>query len=263
MRRFAPRAGLLILGTVILLSFQAELRPKIWGTGQRIMNPVTRAIGRAGEEIGGRVSSLLHVTALSKRVRELAQEVARLEGQRATLESTNQENADLRSALALLPRDRLTLVVADVVGPAADGVSAALRINRGSADGIFEGAAVIVADGVAVGKVSSVSKRSATVDLLTSGRVKLTARALGTNASGIVRGLRGLDVVLENVPRTDELRPQDRLVTTGTDGIFPPHLFVGTIKAVRSGENAVYQEASVQLPLDLHRLRIIAVITRS
>lgn len=254
--------SLLVLGLFLLLSFQNGLREWVWGLGQSIVNPVAWSLGRSGEVIGGRISSFVRISGLSERVRSLEVEAAKLESAKARLESVAAENAELRSALRLLPTDRFTLVPADVVGPATDDVTSAIRINRGSADGMVEGAPVIAADGVVVGRLASVSPRSATVDLLTGGRIRVTARALGTGAEGIVRGIRGLDVTFESVPRTKELKPQDRLVTTGTDGVFPAHLLIGTVKAVSPSENAIYQTGSVQLPLDLHRLRIVAVITR-
>lgn len=261
MRRFNPRIGLIVLSLVLLLSFQSGWRGWVWGFGQGIVNQVALRLGRLGEVVGGRVFSLVRVSALSERLRELETEVARLEGNRARLESVEQENAELRSALRLLPFDRFTLVSADVVGPATDDVTSALRINRGTADGVVEGDPVIAADGVVVGRVAIAHARSATIDLVTGGRVRVTVRTLGTGAEGIVRGVRGLDVIVESVLRTKELRPQDRLVTTGTDGIFPPHLLVGTITSVAAPENAIYQNGSVETPFDLHRLRIVAVIT--
>lgn len=260
MRRFSPRVGLFVLLLVILLSFQSGVRGWIWGFGRRLVNPVTWSIGRVGEATAGRVRSLFLVSGLSERVRELEGEVAKLESERARLESVAQENSELRSALRLLPVDRFSLVSADVVGPATDDVTSALRINRGVTDGIAEGDPVIAADGVVVGRVATAESRSATVDLLTGGRIRVTARGLGTGAEGVVRGIRGLDVVIENVPKTQELRPQDRLVTTGTDGVFPPHLLIGTVASVGASENAVYQNGNIQLPLNLHRLRIVAVI---
>ena len=119
---------------------------------------------------------------------------------------------------------------------------------------------VAPADGVVVGRVSSVQMTSATIELLTGGKVRAAARTLDTGAEGIVRGVRGLDVVFDGVPRTQTLRVGDRLVTNGIDGRFQPHMLIGTIVSVRAPENAIFQEASVQLPLDLHRLKVVAVL---
>lgn len=257
-----PRLQLAILLGILLIALAARaqwLRRAGDGVGQ-LVSPVADGAATTGEVSGGIVRSLFGITRLSSRVRALEYEIAKLRAEETRAASIERENAELREALTLLPRDRFTLVSADVTGPSTDGLSGTLRVNRGYRDGVAEGQAVIAADGVVVGKIASADANSSLVDVITSGRVRLTARTLRTGAEGLVRGLRGLDVIIENVPRTSELTPLDRLVTLGTDGIFPPHLFIGTVKSVRSPENAIFQEASVQLPLDLHRVRIVGVI---
>ncbi len=222
--------------------------------------PIERAAWESGEAVSRSLDSFLRIGTLTTRLRSLEKSLAGARAEIARLESIREENQRLRSALALLPRSEFRLVAAEVVGPSTDGVSSALRINRGARDGITQGSPVIAEDGILIGQVQEAHLTGATVDLLTGGRVRVSVRAVGTGAEGIVRGLRGLDVIVEGVPRTDELREGDRLVSSGIDGAFPPHLLIGTIQSVRSPEPAVFQEASVQLPLDLHRLKIVAVI---
>lgn len=251
--------GLVAL-VLLLVSIRAGWVSDVRGVSRAVTGPVERAAGRSGETIGGVLASVLSVTRLTERVRALELELANAAADRAREESIAQENDRLRAELGLLPRERFSLLSADVIGPTTDGLSDAVRINRGSTNGIPLGAPVIVADGVVVGRVSDVAASGATIDLVTSGRVRVTVRDLATKAEGIVRGVRGLDVTIEGVPRTETLRVGDRLVTTGIDGVFPPHLFVGTIKTVRAPEHAIFQEGTVQPPLDLHRLRTVAVI---
>ena len=230
------------------------------GMARRGLGPVEHSLASAGETVGGVVWSFLRVGTFSRRVRTLEDEVARLRAEQARGKSLEQENEELRRALNLLPRARFRHVTAAVTGSSTDGASTVVRINRGANDRIPAEAAVIAADGVVVGRVSSVQMTSATIELLTGGKVRAAARTLDTGAEGIVRGVRGLDVVFDGVPRTQTLRVGDRLVTTGIDGRFPPHLLIGTIVSVRAPENAIFQEASVQLPLDLHGLKVVAVL---
>lgn len=222
--------------------------------------PVEKSVTSVGETVQGVVWSFLRVGTFSRRVRLLEEELARLRTEQARDASLEQENEELRRALSLLPRTGFRHVAADVTGISTDGVSTVVRVNRGAHDHIPVDAAVIAADGVVVGRVSSVQMASATVELLTGGKVRAAARALDTGAEGIVHGVRGLDVVFDGVPRTQTLRVGDRLVTTGIDGNFPPHLLIGTVVSVRAPENAIFQEASVQLPLDLHRVKIVAIL---
>lgn len=227
-----------------------------------ITSPVIQSVTQGGTRVVGVVRSFIAVGGLTERVRFLEEAAARLTAENARLHSVQRENEELRAALDLRPRTAGERVIAEVVGPATDGASTAVRINRGTANGVQPGAPVVAAGSVVVGRVSRALPHSAIVELITGGRFRLTARDVSTNAEGIVRGLRGLDVVIEGVPRTDQLRAGDRLVTTGIDGVFPPHLFIGTVRDVRTPEFAIFQEASVEPPVDIRRLRIVAVLTR-
>lgn len=260
-----PRSWLRVLLGLVGVSLLVLALRNGWlhgplGAARTAFAPLESSITAAGETVGGVLWSFLKVGTLTRRVRSLEEELVRLRAERAREVSLEQENVELRRALALLPRTRFRQVTADVTGISTDGASTVFRINRGANDRIAPDAAVIAADGVAIGSVSSVEASTATVELLTGGKVRVAARALDTGAEGIVHGVRGLDVIFDGIPRTQTLRVGDRLVTTGLDGNFPPHLFLGTVVSVRAPENAIFQEASVQLPLDLHRLKVVAVL---
>lgn len=220
-----------------------------------------RPIAESTERIAHAFLSILRVSQLSERVRSLEEALAAATTEASRLQSTARENEELRAALQLSRRAAGIIVAAEVLGPATDGVSGAFRINRGMRHGIRRDHAVLSTVGTVIGRVSETLELTATVDPIVGGEVLIAARDVNTGAEGVVRGLRGLDVIIEAVPRTDTIRAGDRLVTTGLDGVFPPHLFIGTISAVRSPEHAVFQEASVQLPLNIHRLGIVGVIT--
>lgn len=258
------RLTFLLIAAVILgaLLFRSRLTESI-GLGRVTLSPLERALGRGGSSIGGVLMSFLRTGSLAGRVRALETELATAQGTIAQLESLRDENAALRNALELQRRDTLPVVYANVIGPGTDGVTTVIRIDRGAADGIRPHAPVIAAERIVVGRVRDVYTKSATVDLLSGGQFRVAVRDLATNAQGIVRGVRGLDVAVEGVPRTETLHVGDRLVTTGIDGIFPPNLLVGTVRTVRAPEHAIFQEGSVQSPLDLHRLKLLGIFRES
>lgn len=229
--------------------------------GRSVTALLVGPLASSGEWVGNAAASFVRVGSLSARVRFLEQELAAATAESVHLQSLRKENDELRAALDLPQRSSGTLVTADVIGPATDGVSDVIRINRGVRHGVRAGAPVVSSGGVVVGRVAEALDFTAAVDLLSGGRLRVAARDADTGAEGVVRGLRGLDVIIEAIPRTDTIRPGDRLVTTGIDGAFPPHLFIGRVNSIRSPEYAVFQEASVQLPLVLGRLNMVSVIS--
>lgn len=257
-RFWATACTIGILGLLILT--RSNLASYPLGLVHTLTSPLELLLDRATTGIRDTVTSFLRVGTLARRLRDLGRAQEQRDVAAARAAGLEEENARLREALGMRARVSYPHLFADVTGVTTDGETVALRVNRGTGDALRVGNPVISVDGTLVGIVRTADWSSASVDLLTSGSLQVTVRASSTAAEGIVRGQGGLGVLLENVPRTSELRVGDQLVTTGLDGHFPPQLLVGTIAAVRAPENVVFQEADVRLQTDLHRLRIVAVL---
>lgn len=226
----------------------------------RAVAPITGGVSSLGEAALGFVRSFFRIGTLSRAVRILEEENARLRSSTARLHSLEEENARLREQLQLLPRARYQLVSADVVGRSTDGISETFIINRGTNDGLQSGMPVIVSGGIVVGSVRSVQTHTASVALLTDSSFRAAGETLGTRAEGLVHGVRGIEIVMDTIPRTSEVRVGDSVVTTGTDGLFPPHLLLGTIHAVSAPENEIFQTAQLVPAVQLRQLRVVSII---
>lgn len=246
---------------VVVLVFGARALGTPVSLLRSLIRPVETVIGTVSRGVSETAVSLTRIGTLARRVRELETEIARLEGEVGRQASVEQENGDLRRALDLLPASPYQLVAAEVVGVTTDGVSTSLRLNKGTRQGVALNDPVIAPGGSVIGRVRDVQWGDALVELPTENTFRIAARALSTGAEGVVRGVRGLEVILEGVPRTQELRVGDQLVTTGLDGTFPPHLLIGTVESIKTVENAIFQEARVRLPISPRGVRMVAVVT--
>lgn len=154
-------------------------------------------------------------------------------------------------------------------------------------------APVIVGD-VAIGMVDFAHRRRCRVRLLTDAQLSLSVTTPANDVEssqpmwGQVRGLGGAlwsssgslllgEGYLPGPPRFDDgdpkrfdnrnqrrFAPQDLLVTSGLDGIFPPNLRVGIVDRVESNErSSTRYEFSANSALDLHRLENVWVLIRS
>lgn len=260
-RKFSLRWVLVLLcGVGIFLA----VRQGIYGAPESIMvrfsTPIVRVARGVGETVTQSVNSFLRVRRLSRAVRLLEEENARLQASVARLESLEQENTVLREQLKLLPRAQRRMISADVASRTTDGVSDGLVINRGSQDGIEAGQPVIVSDGVLVGRVHAVQPGSAIIALLTDPSVRLGGIVRRSGAEGLVHGVRGIDLSFDTVPRTDSLVVDDRVVTSGTDGAFPPDLLVGTIQSIEAPENEIFQSAHLTLSINPRTVRVVSIL---
>lgn len=191
---------------------------------------------------------------------ELRERNRRLRLEANELAEARAENDRLRRLLDYTrasPDPHLTARVLGV-NPAATLLS--LRIDRGESEGVRRGMPVVTADGV-VGIVQRVTGSFADVVLITDAnskiavtvqrsRVRATATGTGEN-----RSLR-----LENALRTEDVQEGDQVVTSGTDGIFPPGLPVGRIVSLQRRNYGMVQSADILPSADMTKLEEVLVI---
>jgi rod shape-determining protein MreC len=198
-----------------------------------------------------------------ERATGLSAEVNRLKLERDQLVQERAEAARIRKLLgfaeAAAPR---TYVGGRVVGVRVGAPGLQLvTIDRGSADGIAKMMPVVVAEGV-VGRVHSVSDRTADVLLLVDRNSSVAVRVERTRARANVRGQGKPDACkLDYALRTEDMVEGDVLVTAGTDGVFPRGLPVGRVGAVERNAHGLFQDADVVPAVDVTRLEEVLVIT--
>jgi rod shape-determining protein MreC len=83
-----------------------------------------------------------------------------------------------------------------------------------------------------------------------------------TRARANVRGTGSPDTArLEYALRSDDMTEGDVLVTSGTDGVFPRGLPVGTLVNLKRSGQGLYQKAEVKPAVDVTKLEELLVIT--
>jgi len=90
---------------------------------------------------------------------------------------------------------------------------------------------VVTPDGV-VGRVIVVAGAYAKVQLITDRSASVGAMIERNRRQGLVEGGPSGELLLELVPLHEEVLSGDRVVTSGTDGIFPRGLVLGTVQSV-------------------------------
>jgi rod shape-determining protein MreC len=93
---------------------------------------------------------------------------------------------------------------------------------------------VLSPDGL-VGRIIAVSGSYAKVQLITDGAASVGGMVLRTRRQGVVRGGRRGGLELEFVPLQADVRPGDRVLTAGIDGIYPRGIPIGTVIKVEPG----------------------------
>lgn len=174
---------------------------------------------------------------LRKRLQTLEIERQRL----LEAEATNRRLQQLLDFRSELPAGAIT---ASIIAASATSWFQSCVLNKGSADGVRKGMAVVTPLGV-IGKVVTVTGRTAKVLLLTDPNSGIDVLVQRTRSRGIVSGSLESGTVLKYIKRSEDVREGDRLVTSGLDNVFPKGMLAGTVIKVRKQSRGLFQTVEV------------------
>ena len=189
----------------------------------------------------------------------LKERILELEAERDRLLEAGATNLRLRELLELrseLPSISLT---ARVIANSASTWFHSFTLNKGSADGVRKGMAVVSPVGV-VGQVVAVTSRSAKVLLVTDPYSGVDVFVQRSRARGIVSGSVDNGPIMKYVKRSEDIQEGDRLITSGLDGVFPKGLSVGTVTKVRKKSFGLFQFVTVTLAVNPARTEEVLVV---
>jgi rod shape-determining protein MreC len=189
---------------------------------------------------------------LRKRIEQL--EVER--NQLLEAEATNQRLQQLLEFRSRLPSGTVT---ASIIADSASSWFKSCLLDKGSADGVRKGMAVVTPLGI-VGQVVAVTGRTAKVLLLSDPNSGVDVLVQRTRARGIVSGSLDDGTTLKYVKRSEDIQEGDRLVTSGLDGIFPKGIVVGTVIKVRKQTLGLFQYIEVMPAVSLTRTEEVLIV---
>ena len=195
-----------------------------------------------------------YYAALQRQNRELRDELQRMKAWKEAALQLEQENAKLLDLNKVRLDPALTVVTGQVLADSGSPFRQSVLLNVGGArDGIKDGWAVTDGLGL-VGRISGVGQRSSRVLLLTdnTSRVPVTIQPSGQRA--VLTGDNSSLPALDFIEDFEEVRPGDRVVSSGDGGVFPAGLLVGNIVMARDGR------LRLRLAADYERLEFLRVL---
>ena len=189
---------------------------------------------------------------LRKRIQTLEVEQQRL----LEAAATNHRLKQLLDFRGQLPGKVIT---ASIIANNASSWFRSCTLDKGSADGVRKGMAVVTPLGV-VGQVVAVTPGTAKVLLLTDPNSGIDVLVQRTRARGIVSGSLENGTILKYVKRSEDIQEGDRLITSGTDGVFPKGMMVGTIIKVTKQHIGLFQFIEVLPAVQAARVEEVLVV---
>src|SRR5262249_44578913 len=165
--------------------------------------------------------------ALLKESRALKEEVLRLQGENLRMREAEQDKTRLLELFGAHPNPPAGTHAARLIAVESAGTFRTALLDRGSSDGLLIGG-VVVARAALLGRIVALGPTTARVQLL-SDRTAAVGVVLGRGPRAAVAKGDGKGVRVRYVPTIEPVEKNDVIVTSGTDGVYPPGLAVGRV----------------------------------
>ena len=171
-----------------------------------------------------------------------------------------QENTRLRQLLGSRAQLPSEVTIAEIIGVSPNPQRAELLLDKGRADGVSSGQAVVDAHGV-FGQVLEVAADSSWILLITDRDHAIPVRNSRTGVRMILGGIGGSDaLVLEDLPASTDIFSGDLIETSGLGGRFPVGYPVGVVTRLGSVQDSPYLNAMVKPAAALSKVGHVLIV---
>jgi len=225
--------------------FRAALVDKVVPNMDWALLPVTKAVGM--------VEGFRSYARIYEQNTELKRELQQMKAWKEAAVQLEQQNAKLLAQNQVRLDPQLTSVSGVVLADSGSPFRQSVLLNVGSRDGIVDGWATMDGLGL-VGRISGVGNTTSRVILLTdsTSRIPVTVQPSGQKA--LLAGDNTAAPPLEFLENPEQVRPGDRVVSSGDGGVFPAGLLVGQVA------QGVDRRMRVRMAADYERLDFLRVL---
>ena len=230
-----------------------------------VLLPAERGITHAAVGVADRYNRIFNYDELEAENEELRKQVTELTRQLEAAQSAVTENLELREMLGITERiTEFTYQAAEVVGRTLDEWSSVLTIDAGSAEGLEKNDSVVTARGM-VGYISELSEHSAQVTTVIDSNMSAGALVNRTGELGVAEGNYQLmgdgRLKVSYLSKDADVVVGDTVQTSGTGGIFPKGLAIGTVESVQTESDGMSNYAVLKPMVDITSLTNVYIIT--
>ncbi|MBT9566672.1 MAG: rod shape-determining protein MreC [Thiobacillus sp.] len=262
-RRLGPTARLVIWLVVGVICVVADARyHALEGlrSGFSVLLQPVRTLMRAPSEVASELSGFF------VRHRQLQKQRDALLAERATLVARvneagelSRENAELRSLLQLQTRPGQKIVHAAMLFRGHDWFAQRITLDQGAGAGLRGGLPVVDARGL-MGQLSRVYPGTSEVTLVSSTQQFTPVFVERTGQRGLATGSGQGRLELRYMPAQTDIRPGDRLLTSGIDRVYPAGIPVAVVTRVSRSQSSPYLRVDCKPVAGLEQSRAVLVL---
>ena len=204
------------------------------------------------------IDHYFYLVSVEEENRRLKEELERITFERDQLLERAKEAERLRKLLDFKERVKLLMIPAQVISLSPEPHLRTLVIDKGRRDGVNKGMPVVTWEGV-VGRIIAVGEGSSMVLPIVERGATVSVLLQQSRTRAILEG-KGWGCRLVYVPRDEEVREGERVITSGLDGIYPKGLPVGRVSRVVRTPREFFLHVEVVPSVDFSRLEEVMVL---
>ena len=204
------------------------------------------------------VSDLLNIANIKSENRQLREVNAELMLQVNRLREYGIQNEELKNLLKLKDTLKYPLIPAAIVSKSFSKIQGTITINAGLQDGVKPGMPVINDEGL-IGVVYNSSEDYSIARTLKNFDLKITVKDQRSRIDGIMKW-NGENLVIINVPKTYDVEPGDRIITSDISSIIPVPLPVGVVTGLSNIKTGIFNEVKVKPFVDFLRVENVFIL---
>lgn len=232
--------GVALLGIVVFYGRQWQPQLTDW------LQPWLAKLTGVSTEVRHVVQQMEQVQNAQVQIEELSAENQRLQQELLTLQPMRDENLRLRQLLALPLPPQYRTVTASVLTRSPDHWFERLYIGAGQAQGLQINQVVLSAHGV-VGKIREVTQQTALVELISDPASAVACVTEQKRSPAVMEGLHQESARLKYLQNYAQVKPGEKILTSGLGGVFPPGLVLGKVERVEQAASHPVPEVFIQL----------------
>jgi rod shape-determining protein MreC len=255
---------LLLLNLYFHTSFDGNLDARgrwLDGVFAKTFTPLQLLVDGTGELVFEGAHTLQRLWSVDQENQKLVREMDAQKLLLHQLEELKRENDRLRGLLHFRAKEKVKFVVSKIVSRDISLYFRTIKIDRGMDDGVQKGMAVVSPQGV-IGRILSAEDSTATVLLITDVNSRVDAIVQRSRQQVIVGGSPDGDLNLRFLPRRQDIRQGDLLVTSGYGETFPSGFKIGRVIGLGQDPNRILDQAELEPVVNFESLEEVLVVGR-
>jgi len=195
--------------------------------------------------------------------KNLKEENSSLKAQVLSMDELKKENDRLSLLLDFKSRNKMELIAAKIISKdLIPNDHLTLKINKGLSHGLKAGQAVITTEGV-VGHIFKPETYTSQILLIHDRYSVVDGLIARSRTRGLIEGKSRNVLQLKHVEKSEDVKKDDLVVTSGLDNIFPKGFPIARVEGVENKPFAVALKIDLHPVVDPNKVEEVFVITNA